>query len=454
MKHSELHVLDRPLEEIPMQAPTKVYKAKQKSYLSRWINGILVIMILCLFLPWTQNIQGKGKVTTLLQSERPQEVNSLIAGRILRWYVKEGDLVRQGDTIVQLGEVKVDYFDPELLARTEDQIRAKDDAMTNYRKKATTADAQIKAMREIRDLKLATIENKLRQQKLKIQSDSAELEANKTEQGIFLRQLDAAKNMLDQGIIAQTEFERRKANYQNSLAKFTVIENKILQGQQELTNLLIEKNNVVQDYLDKSSKTEGDKYSSLSEAAAYASDIAKLKNTFANYSERSQFYFILAPQDGQIGNLMNSGIGEIIKEGDFIAEIIPANQHKAVEMFIDPVDLPLVRLGQKVMFVFDGFPAIQFSGWPNQSFGTFPGYIYSIESATDQNGKFRILVTEDPNQRKWPPNLRIGGGAEGIALLKDVPIYYEIWRTINGFPPEYYQSMSVKTNPTIDKKPE
>ena len=26
-----------------------------------------------------------------------------------------------------------------------------------------------------------------------------------------------------------------------------------------------------------------------------------------------------------------------------------------------------------------------------------------------------------------------------MMLLKDVPIWYELWRQINGFPPEYYK---------------
>jgi hypothetical protein len=55
------------------------------------------------------------------------------------------------------------------------------------------------------------------------------------------------------------------------------------------------------------------------------------------------------------------------------------------------------------------------------------------------NGKFRVLVAEDPADKKWPAQLRMGGGASGITLLKDVPIYYELWRNINGFPPDYYQ---------------
>jgi hypothetical protein len=104
------------------------------------------------------------------------------------------------------------------------------------------------------------------------------------------------------------------------------------------------------------------------------------------------------------------------------------------------MDLPLVSKGQKMRFVFDGFPAIVFSGWPESSYGTFGGKVAAIENAVSSNGKFRVLVMEDPAEKKWPSQLRMGGAAQGIGLLKDVSIWYELWRNINGFPPEYYQS--------------
>jgi hypothetical protein len=88
--------------------------------------------------------------------------------------------------------------------------------------------------------------------------------------------------------------------------------------------------------------------------------------------------------------------------------------------------------------MFDGFPAIVFSGWPQSSYGTFGGVVAAIEGSSSDNGQFRVLVAEDKNDKKWPPQLKIGAGAQGIALLKDVPIWYELWRNINGFPPEYY----------------
>jgi hypothetical protein len=118
------------------------------------------------------------------------------------------------------------------------------------------------------------------------------------------------------------------------------------------------------------------------------------------------------------------------------------------------MDLPLIHLGENVRFVFDGFPAIVFSGWPNNSYGTFGGKITAIETNISSNGKFRVLVAEDTTtlHKTWPKNLKIGGGAKGIALLKDVKVGYELWRNINGFPPEYYKPKTKEESKNKDDK--
>jgi hypothetical protein len=67
------------------------------------------------------------------------------------------------------------------------------------------------------------------------------------------------------------------------------------------------------------------------------------------------------------------------------------------------------------------------------------GEIVAVESNVSINGKFRVLIKEDANDKPWPKELKIGTGAQGIALLKDVPVWYELWRNINGFPPDYYK---------------
>jgi len=427
----------------------KIYKIDKKSTVKYWIIGTFSLLIIAMFLPWTQNIRAKGAVTTLKQMERPQELNTILAGRVIKWYVNEGDYVKAGDTILQLGEVKVDYFDPKLLERTQQQIVAKQASVQGYAGKIGTTEKQMQALNEARELKLASLDNKIQQQQLKVISDSTDLIANTNELNVTSRQITAAKQMLDSGVISLVDFERRKVSYQNAQAKRIGTENKFLQSKQELLNILIEKNQTIQDYTDKISKAEGDKFSAISNAATGEADISKLQNTYASYDIRNKLYYITAPQNGQVIKAKKAGIGEFVKEGEMVVEIVPNKVEYAVEMFIKPLDLPLVAKGQKVRFVFDGFPAIVFSGWPQSSYGTFGGIVVAVESDVSDNGLFRTLVAEDPNDKPWPRALRMGGGASGIALLKDVHVWYELWRNINGFPPEYYKPT---TNTKKEKK--
>lgn len=91
-------------------------------------------------------------------------------------------------------------------------------------------------------------------------------------------------------------------------------------------------------------------------------------------------------------------------------------------------------------FIFDGYPAIIFAGgWPEQSFGTFSGKVLAIESTINSDGYFRVIVREDSSEKKWPEQIKIGTGVQGITLLNDVPLWYEIWRNINGFPADFYK---------------
>lgn len=440
--------IDRKIENYTnddtLQSFRKVYKIDKRSNIKQWLWAILVMLALVMFLPWTQNIRAKGLVTTLRQEQRPQELNTIIGGQVKKWYVKEGDFVQQGDTILQLGEVKVDYFDPELLSRTQQQIAAKQQSIEGYKSKAGTAETQGEALLQGQLLKLQSLDNKLMQQQMKVTSDSTDLIAVNNELAVYQRQIDAAKVMLDSGAISLVDYEKRRVSFQNGSAKKISAENKLSQSRQELIILRIEKNSAVQEYTDKISKAEGDKFSSLSSAASTEADVAKLQNLYASYDARNKLYYIMAPQSGQITKAKKAGIGEILKEGEMIVEVVPTNIQYAVEMFVEPMDLPLINIGQKVRFVFDGFPAIVFSGWPSNSFGTFGGVVTAVETSVSSNGKFRVLVAEDPKEKKWPPLLRMGGGASGIALLKDVRIYYELWRNINGFPPDFYKATAGK----------
>lgn len=110
----------------------KVFHKRHYKHFNRFLIVFAIVGIVVLFLPWTQNVNTKGFLTTLKPDQRPQTIQSPIPGRIEKWYVQEGDYVEKGDTILFISEVKNEYFDPLLLERTGQQIRAKAASVNSY----------------------------------------------------------------------------------------------------------------------------------------------------------------------------------------------------------------------------------------------------------------------------------------------------------------------------------
>lgn len=417
--------------------------------LNKIIVGVSIIGVIALFLPWTQNISGSGSVTTLRPDQRPQSIQSVISGRLEKWYVQEGDFVKKGDTILFISEIKEDYMDPNLVQNTRNQIDAKKQSLQSYGSKVSTLAGQIQNIEREKVLKLEQAQNKIKQSVLKIKSDSIDLVAVRTQLKIANTQYNRSVQLNKEGLKPLTDIEEKRLKLQEVEAKIITQENKYLTSKNEFINAKVEINRISAEYAEKVSKANSDKFTALSSQYDTDAQVNKLENQYANYSIRNGMYYIKASQNGYINRALQSGIGETIKEGTPIATIMPSKYDIAVETFVNPIDLPLLRKGEKVRVWFDGWPTIVFSGWPNMSYGTFGGEIVAIENFISVNGKYRVLISPDSSDDKWPEQLSIGAGAQTIALLNNVPVWFELWRSLNGFPPNYYKP-AVK--PTTEKK--
>ena len=409
---------------------------------ARILLGVTFLFFVLLFLPWQQNIRGTGSLTAFSPGQRPQSVETAIAGRISEWHVIEGDYVNAGDTILTLAEVKDKFFDPELLSRTQLQIDAKEESIGFKKEKVNNLTNQIAALESLMEAKEAQARNKLQQVKYKLTSDSIDYEAQKVafanQENIF----DRNKKRYDAGNIALTKYQEIETKYQQAKMKVVSAENKFLESKTEVVNARVNINAVRSEYLDKISKAQSDLNNTQSEIFDAEGSLTKMRNEYTNLSIRNEQYQLVAPQSGYVVRAMKAGIGETIKEGESVAQIMPQDPEMAVEMYVNAMDVPLISPGREVRIEFDGWPALQFSGWPNVSVGTFGGIVRVIDRVNSKGGKFRILVTPDPEQEPWPEQLRMGSGTKGWVMLEDVPVWYEIWRQFNGFPPSLYDAPS------------
>jgi multidrug resistance efflux pump len=393
--------------------------------LARWLLGIGILFLVILFLPWQQNIHGTGQVTALSPSNRPQTIQTIIAGRIQDWKIREGQFVEKGDTIAIISEVKEKYFDPKMLLRLREVIQSKEKSLGSKDLKARALKRQVSALEE--------------GMKIKMEQSRAKLEAERVRFSNAKNQYERNKKLFEAGNIPLTKFQDIEYKYQGSEADFM--------------NAEIEIDRVQAEFLDKINKAESDLNNTLSEQFETQADLAKLGNEYVNMEIRSQQYFILAPQAGQVVKATKAGIGETIKEGDPVCSIMPLSTDVAVEMYVKAMDVPLISKGRRVRVEFDGFPALQFSGWPSISVGSFGGTVEVIDVVNTHPGEFRILVIPDLKDTAWPKQIRVGSGTKSWVMLDNVPVWYELWRQLNGFPASLYaEPKSDKPEKKKDKK--
>jgi len=379
-------------------------------YLFRWwlFIGAILVVIIC-FMPWTQNFRAKGTVTSLGAADRPQSVHATIPGRIEAWHLFEGDTVQLGDTIARLSEIKSDYFDPELVERTASMREAKSNSAEGYQAKAGALERQILTLRKELDLKLKQGRNKLDQSRLYVETLAADLSQQEVQVAIAAYQESRTDSLYRRGLKSLSASEAKVLKTREARAKLTALQNKLDQAKTEVTQTELRLAAIEPEYQGKIAKAQSDRQSAL-----------------------TQYY--------------TPGIGETVKEGEAVVTILPRTFRSAVELFVDPFNLPLVSLGQEIRFLFDGWPAVFFSGWPGLSYGTFTGRVVAIDNTIDSKGRYRVLVRPSADGRPWPSALRPGSGAEGVALLGNVPVWYEAWRQLNAFPPDYYQNDRLTTD--------
>jgi multidrug resistance efflux pump len=406
------------------------------------------------FIPWQQSVTGEGTVTAFNPRNRPQTIQNIIAGRINVWHVNEGQFVRKGDTLLTITEVKDDYFDPRLIERTQDQYRAKQGYMASTEKQIGFATNQLAALRQALDFSLSKARNKLIQARNKVVIDSANFEAQKVQYTLSERQFKRYQELYEKnGLISLTDLEKRRQSLQEKFAYRIESENKLLNTRNEVLNARIELSSVLAEYTDKINKTDGERSYKTATLAEARAELAKLESKISSLRVRQAQYAVLAPQDGYIVRALKAGLGETIKEGEPIATIMPSVSDKAVEMYVNAIDLPLLHPGQMVRIEFEGWPALQFSGWPGASVGTFTGKLAVVDFLASSNGLYRVLVKPDPNGNPWPEQVRLGSGARGWAMLNFVPIWYETWRQLNGFRPNWVRTAAGSTGiPDAERK--
>lgn len=406
---------------------------------SRFARRIAVVLMMLLvatvllmaFAPWQQTVTGGGYVVAYAPRERQQVLEAPIKGRIFRWNedLVENARVSRGDFIAEIRDLDDSYS-----MRLQGQLDNTASILDASQKIVDATDGQLQAYRRVQtEIEAA--------QNAYVQSATEKVNAAEQKLAIAEAAIPQLQAAYDRAKMLQTA-----GNI--ALEKLQEVERKLLESQgkvkEETANVsaaraeLRGKQSDREAYIHKAAADVRYYEGALDKAKSEVSKAEKEQFEMQSKVERQNAQEIVAPFDGYVVHLSANSGSQMVKEGDPICTIVPETKERAVQIWLNGNDAPLVAAGRHVRLQFEGWPAIQFAGWPSVAVGTFGGTVASVDMVDDGKGKFRCqILPDDSETNRWPEDrfLRQGVRANGWILLEQVPLWFEVWRKLNGFPP-------------------
>lgn len=395
--------------------------------LARTLLALLVFVVCALtFAPWQQSSAGAGRVIAYAPLDRQQHIEAPIDGRVVRWHVREGAHVEAGDAIADIAD-----NDPEILVRLHQERDAQQARIDAAKARAASIESRIASLEASRGGAVAGAGRRVDMAKKRVQAAERAVAAAEAAGKTAKANVERVRGLAQQGlrstrdlelaeldtIRADTDLDRATAARDGANAELAAIEADQLKVDNDGAAAIDD--------------ARAQRALAAAEVASATGELARIEVRLARQHAQS----IVAPRAGTVLRLLANQGTEMVKPGEPIAILVPDTESRAVELWIDGNDVPLVWPGRHVRLQFEGWPAVQFTGWPSVAVGSFGGKVAFVDATDDGAGRFRVVVV--PDGEPWPSAqyLRQGTQANGWILLERVGLGYELWRRFNGFPP-------------------
>lgn len=400
----------------------------------RFTIGLLVVgLISMIFVPWQQTARGTGRVVALDPQERPQTQTSPYEGivKVVQAGLREGSYVRRGEIIMEL-----EPFAADAVAQLESQINQLQLKLESSKTNLELARLNISTQQQSGQSLIDSLEREVEAARKKWEQQQREVEVLESEYAQKTYESRQAEELYPKGLISEQELLKKRNDQTQAFSKLNKGEAMVLEFFASLSAKEDQVESKRQEIYIKNREAETKEQDEIQKLATTQKDLTDLLTKRGELDRLT----ITAPRDGYLAQVFGLEGSNTVKKGDQLFTVVPDTTSLAVEIRITGRDMPLVHKGDKVRLQFEGWPAVQFVGWPSTAIGTFGGEIKALSPTDDSKGYFSALVVPDqqnPAEPDWPDNryLRQGVRANGWVLLKQVPLGYEIWRLLNGFPP-------------------
>jgi multidrug resistance efflux pump len=393
------------------------------------VMGLLAVFGLgaLAIVPWQQTARGQGRVIGFSPNDRQQFVEAPLEGRIVHWYVREGSRVEQGDPLFEISD-----NDPDIVMRLREERDAVEARLDAAKQRSQAITARRGSLEGSRTDALGAAEQRTRMAIDRIRAARQTLEAAEATHRTSKLNFERQETLTENGLASRRAFELAELEQARAAAELERARAGLSAAEREAEALERDRSKVGNDTRATLEDVRATYAAALAEMASASAELARIDVRLARQTSQ----YVTAPRKGTVRRIMTAAGVDMVKTGDPVALLVPDTSERAVEMWVDGNDVPLVREGRRVRLQFEGWPALQLSGMPQFATGTFGGVVAVVDEADDGKGKFRIVVVPGEGN-EWPSNayLRQGVRANGWVQLEVVSLGYELWRLFNGFPP-------------------
>jgi len=401
------------------------------SFVERYISitlTIIIVFVAILWLPWQQTVKGIGTVTTLNPDERNYDIVSTIDGFIESIDVKENQYVKKGDKLFSMKDLDSSYKErlSGIVQEYHNRLQNTKESYVNLKDNFQQQQKSMEIGIEVYDAKIIQFQNR-------IQALKQQQKALKNQYKIETINYQRSQRLFKDGIESKRTLEVKKFKALETEAKVEKITIDIKNIYKDLDITEKEKIRFINESELKLNNIQNKMLNTKSTINTLQQNINNSSVTLSRYLTKE----VNAKTNGYIMRIYEAEQNRFLKKGEKIMSFSPDVTKRAIRLKVPIFNMPLIKKGLKVRIVFHGWPALNISGWPHITHGTYGGIIKSIERTSHEKGFYYALVTEDPEDYAWPDgnNLRIGTESTLWVRLQTVYIWYELWRIFSVQPP-------------------
>lgn len=394
--------------------------------IGRFSFFLILFFVAILFLPWRQTVEGEGTLIAYDPTQRVQSISAPIDGFIDTFYVSEDEHVQKGMKLFNMIDPDKDYKTRvyKMKEDFEQQHQNTEDELIVLKQKDASLLNQKKIGIELYDKRYIQAEEKLKSLHLQYKAEKKNYE-------VVLNHFTRIKQLYIQKIESKKNYEKAENRYINAKTKFERIEIDIEVQKRHLSIIQQEKKQFLEEIENQIRTLENNMLAVETRLNILKRDYEKHLTEIARYETSS----VLSKKDGFVMRILENDKNTYIKKGQPVIRFSPDVTTSVLLLKVSDFNMPLIKEGLPVRIRFHGWPVLHISGWPAIRFGTFGGIIKKVDPILHEKGTFYAYVVEDPNE-PWPSQekLRVGTNATAWVALSRVPIWYELWRLMNGFP--------------------